>query len=86
MGNNTLAVAAPDGIALDGFTVAGGVPAWLVLSSPVDDQAQLQRVDVDSRPVDSASRALAETLNPHADRLNSLLFTSQDYAAVARRP
>jgi hypothetical protein len=58
----------------------------IVYSSPVDDREQLQRVDADSRPVDSASRALAETLNPHADRLNSLLFTSQDYAAVARRP
>ena len=65
---------------------SGFVDVAIVYSSPVDDQAQLQRVDVDSRPVDSASRALAETLNQHADRLNSLLFTSQDYAAVARRP
>ena len=65
---------------------SGFVDVEIVYSSPVDDREKLQRVDIDSRPVEPASRALAETLNQHADRLNSLLFTSQDYAAVARRP
>ena len=66
--------------------VSGFVDVEIVYSSPVDDEGKLQRVDLDSLPDVSASRALAETINQHTERLNSLLFTYQDYAAVARRP
>ena len=65
---------------------SGFVDVEIVYSTPVDDEGKLQRVDIDSLPDISASRALAETINQHTERLNSLLFTYQDYAAVARRP
>ena len=65
---------------------SGFVDVEIVYSSPVDDEGKLQRVDIDSLPDGLASRALAETINQHTERLNSLLFTDQDYAAVARRP
>lgn len=35
---------------------------------------------------DAAVRALADTVDRHADRLNSLFFTDRDYAVIARRP
>ena len=65
---------------------SGFIDVEIVYSTPVDDGGKLQRVNIDSLPDVSASRALAETINQHTERLNSLLFTYQDYAAVARRP
>ena len=65
---------------------SGFIDVEIVYSTPVDDEGKLQRVDLDSLPDVSASRALAETINQHTERLNSLLFTYQDYAAVTRRP
>ena len=65
---------------------SGFIDVEIVYSTPVDDGDKLQRVNIDSLPDVSASRALAETINQHTERLNSLLFTYQDYAAVARRP
>ena len=65
---------------------SGFIDVEIVYSTPVDDGDKLQRVNIDSLPDVSASRALAETINQHTERLNSLLFTYQDYAAIARRP
>lgn len=50
--------------------------------APVTEADRLPRVPA---PSDPTLAELAETLNAHADRLNGRLFSSMDYALVARR-
>jgi O-antigen chain-terminating methyltransferase len=49
--------------------------------APYPEHEKLQRV-----PSLEALGDVAETLNANADKLNSLLFTYLDYAAIGRRP
>ena len=69
---------------------SGFVDVTIEYRAPVPDAAKLQRAAVDpalaAAPGGVALCKLAETLNQHADRLNSLIFAEQDYAAIARRP
>ena len=69
---------------------SGFVDVTIVYRAPVPEAAKLRRVSVDpaldGTPGGAAGRGLADTLNQHAELLNSLLFADQDYAAVARRP
>ena len=68
----------------------GFVDVTTVYRAPIPDAAKLQRAAVDpalaATPAGRAVRALADTVNQHADRLNGLAFAEQDYAAIARRP
>ena len=50
--------------------------------SPVLDQDRLPRVEASSDP---AQAALVDAINAHADRLNARLFSTMDYAVIARR-
>jgi SAM-dependent methyltransferase len=52
--------------------------------APVREEDRLPRVD---GPVsaDRALRAIVDALNAHADQLNARLFSSMDYALIARR-
>lgn len=50
--------------------------------SPVRDSDRLPRVAASTDP---AQAALVDAINAHADRLNSRLFSSMDYAVIARR-
>jgi 2-polyprenyl-3-methyl-5-hydroxy-6-metoxy-1,4-benzoquinol methylase len=50
--------------------------------APVLEADRLPRVGA---PAEPALAALADALNAHADRLNARLFSSMDYALVARR-
>jgi O-antigen chain-terminating methyltransferase len=52
--------------------------------SPVTDADRLDRV-VAPAAADAATAALTAALNAHADKLNARLFSSMDYAIVARR-
>ena len=58
-------------------------------SAPYPEHAKLQHVDVSRRPSsDDPSDALqtaADVLNANVDRLNGLLFTYMDYAAIGQR-
>lgn len=58
--------------------------AEITLRIPVREADRLPRVDVTAFG-DESLRALGLALNAHADRLNARLFSSMDYALVARR-
>jgi O-antigen chain-terminating methyltransferase len=62
-----------------GFTAAD-----IQYRSPVLDADRLAHVSVPST-ADPSWRALADALNAHADKLNARMFSSMDYAVVARR-
>ena len=51
---------------------------------PVTDADRLDRVSV-SATATEATAAIAAAVNAHADKLNARLFSSMDYAIVARR-
>lgn len=51
--------------------------------SPVADSQKLQRI---TTAAGTPLADVAEALNANLDRLNGLLFASQDYAAIGRRP
>jgi O-antigen chain-terminating methyltransferase len=63
---------------------SGFTRADISYRSPVLDADRLPRVDA---PVvaDPSWRALADALNAHADKLNARMFSSMDYAVIARR-
>ena len=69
---------------------SGFVDVTIVYSAPVPDAAKLRHAAVDpalaATPAGAAVGALAETINQHAEVLNSLVFAEQDYAAIGRRP
>ena len=69
---------------------SGFVDVEIVYRSPVPKEAQLQRAAVDATlantPAGTAVCALAKMFNRHVDRLNDLIFSEQDYAAIATRP
>jgi SAM-dependent methyltransferase len=53
---------------------------------PVDDADRLDRIAPETAArLDETSRAVAAAVNAHADKLNARLFSSMDYAIVARR-
>jgi SAM-dependent methyltransferase len=52
--------------------------------SPVREADRLPQVDATASS-DPAVRAVVDALNAHADQLNKRLFTSMDYAVIARR-
>ena len=52
--------------------------------APVTAGDRLDRVST-SAGVDTATAALAAAVNDHADKLNARLFSSMDYAVIARR-
>ena len=63
-------------------TASGFRHADVRFRAPVEDQDRLPRVSVTG---DAAQTALADAINAHADRLNGRLFSSMDYAVIARR-
>ena len=50
---------------------------------PVTDADRLEQVAVSAE--DRATAAIAAAINAHADKLNARLFSSMDYAVIARR-
>lgn len=55
--------------------------------SPYPSEGKIARVPQAGRGSDDpAVRAVADTVDKHADRLNELFFTDRDYAVIARRP
>jgi O-antigen chain-terminating methyltransferase len=50
---------------------------------PVNEADRLERVALST--ADEAVRTLAAAVNAHADKLNARLFSSMDYAVIARR-
>jgi O-antigen chain-terminating methyltransferase len=52
--------------------------------APVTDGDRLDRVATPAG-VDEATAAIAAAVNAHADKLNARLFSSMDYAVIARR-
>ena len=69
---------------------AGFHDVRIVYRSPPPAASRLERVPVDpaltATPAGAAVHRLAEVANRNADRLNDLIFTDQDYAAIATRP
>lgn len=61
---------------------AGFQSADVRFRAPVRDEDRLPRVEAQ---MDARMQSLADIVNAHADRLNGLLFSSMDYAVVARR-
>jgi 2-polyprenyl-3-methyl-5-hydroxy-6-metoxy-1,4-benzoquinol methylase len=58
------------------------------LRQPVDESDKLDRVSVPGQPGpahDVSAAVLAAAINAHADKLNARLFSSMDYAVIARR-
>ena len=53
--------------------------------SPLPEAHRLRRLDVPDAAVDARLAACLRTVNHNVDRLNGLLFSSMDYAAVAER-
>jgi hypothetical protein len=51
---------------------------------PVREEDRLPRVE-GTVSADSSLRAIVDALNAHADQLNARLFSSMDYALMARR-
>ena len=56
----------------------------LVFSSPADEAAKLTPVDL-PEPSSNELRALVEAFNQNVDKINTLLFTFLDYAAIGRK-
>jgi 2-polyprenyl-3-methyl-5-hydroxy-6-metoxy-1,4-benzoquinol methylase len=52
--------------------------------APVTEADRLERVSIPAG-IDPATAAVAAALNAHADKLNARLFSSMDYAVIARR-
>jgi len=52
---------------------------------PVRDEDRLQRTPAAASTESAALKALAAAVDDHADKLNARLFSSMDYAIVARR-
>jgi SAM-dependent methyltransferase len=52
--------------------------------APVTDADRLERVSTPAG-LDPATAAIAAAVNAHADKLNARLFSSMDYAVIARR-
>jgi SAM-dependent methyltransferase len=53
---------------------------------PVDEADRLDRIAPETAArLDETARAVAAAVNAHADKLNARLFSSMDYAIVARR-
>jgi hypothetical protein len=51
---------------------------------PVREEDRLPRVEAPPA-IDASVRAVVDALNAHADQLNTRLFSSMDYALIARR-
>ncbi len=51
---------------------------------PVTDADRLDRVPLSATGTE-ATAAIAAAVNAHADKLNARLFSSMDYAVIARR-
>lgn len=68
-------------------TAAGFSDVRVQWRSPYPAEGKLARVPAAGRQsADPAMRALVDTVDRHADRLNGLFFTDRDYAVIARRP
>jgi 2-polyprenyl-3-methyl-5-hydroxy-6-metoxy-1,4-benzoquinol methylase len=67
-------------------TANGFVDAEIQYKVPVDTANRLQRAPRMVQRGDDAIGALSTAFDSNVDRLNRLLFTSMDYAVVARRP
>ena len=65
------------------MSAAGFQKVELRFLSPVPDTEKLQRL---TTPPDTPLSDVVNALNLNVDRLNTLLFSFQDYAAVGRRP
>jgi O-antigen chain-terminating methyltransferase len=52
--------------------------------APVTEADRLERVSTPAA-ADPATAAIAAAVNAHADKLNARLFSSMDYAIIARR-
>jgi len=70
---------------------SGFVDVEIVYRSPIPESAKLQRFPIDETtsllPLEGTSTgALLQAFNKNVDQLNNLIFTDQDYAAVAKRP
>ncbi|MGH9174967.1 MAG: hypothetical protein ACRD1H_11445, partial [Vicinamibacterales bacterium] len=67
-------------------TASGFLDAVVQFTAPVDAANRLQPAPRAARGGGDALDALTETFDGNVDRLNRLLFTSLDYAVIARRP
>ena len=67
-------------------TASGFVDAEVQFRVPVDADTQLQRAPRMAHLGGDALSALSQTFDGNVDRLNRLMFSSMDYAVVARRP
>lgn len=56
----------------------------LQFSSPADEAAKLKPVDIPEASTDEL-RTVIETFNANVDKINTLLFTFLDYAAIAQK-
>jgi SAM-dependent methyltransferase len=65
--------------------VSGFQDVRLTFTAPVAPEARLQRIDPPAPDAGPDLRDMAETINDNVDRLNSRLFSYQDYAAIATR-
>jgi O-antigen chain-terminating methyltransferase len=53
--------------------------------APVTEGDRLDRVSAPSANTDAVTASIAAAVNAHADKLNARLFSSMDYAVIARR-
>ena len=67
-------------------TANGFVDAEVQYRVPVDAGTRLQRAPKMAHQGGDAIGALSEAFDGNVDRLNRILFTSMDYAVIARRP
>ncbi len=63
---------------------SGFMEAHVTFRVPVREEDRLPRVEVPPA-IDASVRAVVDALNAHADQLNTRLFSSMDYALIARR-
>lgn len=68
------------------LTASGFLQARAEFRSPYPDAEKLQPVARPDDDADPIGADLADTFNANVERLNKLLFTSLDYAAVGERP
>jgi len=63
---------------------SGFMEAHVTFRAPVREEDRLPRIEAPAA-IDASVRAVVDALNAHADRLNTRLFSSMDYALIARR-
>jgi len=72
---------------LEAIAAAGFTGVNIEFRAPVTEGDRLDRVSAPAgaEGVDATTAAIAAAVNAHADKLNARLFSSMDYAVIARR-